>query len=199
MIDAGTIDASILADVLVRFVWQGVAIAALAWAALLLLRHARPQARYAVACLALLSCALVPATGLLQALVAGDVSGTTGIGLPLQDLGAALATDADGGASVVALTSIASPWIVIAWAAGVIVLSLRTGDGVRECGIVVDKVLDVVDVPNERIRPAPATPGTAAGECISGMAMLEERMLILLDAASLVFMERPQRGADAAA
>jgi len=82
----------------------------------------------------------------------------------------------------------------------VIVLSLGTGDGVRECGIVVDKVLDVVDVPNERIRPAPATPGTAAGDCISGMAMLEERMLILLDAASLVFMERTQRGStDAAA
>jgi len=82
----------------------------------------------------------------------------------------------------------------------VIVLSLRTGGGVRECGIVVDKVLDVVDVPTERVRPAPATQGTAAGDCISGIAMLDEQMLILLDAESLVFMERARAArADAAA
>jgi purine-binding chemotaxis protein CheW len=76
----------------------------------------------------------------------------------------------------------------------VIVLSLRTGSGVRECGIVVDKVLDVVDVPTERIKPAPATHGTAAAECIDGIATLEEQMLILLNAERLVSPERAHDG-----
>ena len=37
----------------------------------------------------------------------------------------------------------------------VIVLSLRTGNGQRECGIVVDAVRDVVDIVPDSIRPAP--------------------------------------------
>src|SRR5262245_22125731 len=41
----------------------------------------------------------------------------------------------------------------------VIVLSLRTADGQRECGIVVDSVRDVVDIANDSIRPAPAMTG----------------------------------------
>jgi purine-binding chemotaxis protein CheW len=37
----------------------------------------------------------------------------------------------------------------------VIVLSLRTADGHRECGIVVDSVRDVVDIAADSVRPAP--------------------------------------------
>src|SRR6188472_4009051 len=37
----------------------------------------------------------------------------------------------------------------------VIVLSLRTADGHRECGIVVDSVRDVVDIAADGVRPAP--------------------------------------------
>ena len=73
----------------------------------------------------------------------------------------------------------------------VIVLSLRSGSGQRECGIVVDKVLDVVDFSVDRIRPPPATHGAAATEFIEGIATLDEQMLILLDAERLVFGEQP--------
>ncbi len=112
-----------LADVLVRFVWQGAAIGVLAWAALALLRNARPQARYAVACLALLSCVIVPVGGLLQALAAVDAAAPGDIA-PSLPFVAAMA-DAGRDARPFALPEPVTPWIVIAWAAGVLVLSLR--------------------------------------------------------------------------
>lgn len=139
MIDAAMIDtlallAPALAGVLVQFVWQGAAIGLLAWATLVLLRDARPQARYAVACLALLSCVLVPAFGLLQALSTGDAPAAAGIGLPLRGMGAALANDTGSDASLLALPGIATSWIVIAWMAGVVVLSLRMACGLLWVG-----------------------------------------------------------------
>jgi beta-lactamase regulating signal transducer with metallopeptidase domain/predicted nucleic acid-binding Zn-ribbon protein len=45
---------------LLDFLWQGAAIGAAAALVLYALRDARPQARYAVACIALLACALLP-------------------------------------------------------------------------------------------------------------------------------------------
>lgn len=77
----------------------------------------------------------------------------------------------------------------------VIVLSLRTASGQREFGIVVDRVLDVVDVSAERVRPTSATHGTAAHEFIEGIATLDEQMLILLNAESLVLREQTSTGA----
>ena len=68
----------------------------------------------------------------------------------------------------------------------VIVLSLRTGDGQRECGIVVDSVRDVVDIATDSIRPAPAMTGSAAGEFIEGITTFGEQMLILFNADVLV-------------
>lgn len=68
----------------------------------------------------------------------------------------------------------------------VIVLSLRTADGQRECGIVVDSVRDVVDIAAESVRPAPSMQGCAANEFIEGITTLGEQMLILLDADRLV-------------
>jgi purine-binding chemotaxis protein CheW len=82
----------------------------------------------------------------------------------------------------------------------VIVLSLHIGKAQRECGIVVDQVLDVVDVTDDRIKPAPTTHGSAAGECIEGIVTLDEQMLILLKAESLVCHEPTSNGiADRAA
>lgn len=49
-----------LGNVLLHFLWQGALIGLLAWLTLLLMRREKPQARYAVACLALLSCLLLP-------------------------------------------------------------------------------------------------------------------------------------------
>ena len=44
-----------LAMALLHFLWQGAVVGALAWSALSLLKHARPQLRYAVACAAFTS------------------------------------------------------------------------------------------------------------------------------------------------
>jgi purine-binding chemotaxis protein CheW len=67
-----------------------------------------------------------------------------------------------------------------------IVLSLRSAAGTRECGIVVDGVRDVVDVAADSIRPAPSVDGDSAAASIQGIASVGERMLILFDADSLV-------------
>ena len=50
----------VLGRALLHFLWQGTLVALLAAIALQLLRDARPQLRYAVACLALLACVLAP-------------------------------------------------------------------------------------------------------------------------------------------
>ena len=68
----------------------------------------------------------------------------------------------------------------------VIVLSLRTGQGQRECGIVVDGVRDVVDIAADRIRPAPSLNGRDASEFIAGVTTIDEQLLILFDADDLV-------------
>ncbi len=67
----------------------------------------------------------------------------------------------------------------------IIVLSLQSAAGQRECGIVVDSVRDVVDVDTQSIRPAPAVGGEAGNEFIEGIATADEQMLILVDAQRL--------------
>ncbi len=56
---------SALAWSLLDFVWQGLLIGWIAALALGLLRHARPQTRYALACGALLLCAALPLSSLI--------------------------------------------------------------------------------------------------------------------------------------
>ena len=71
----------------------------------------------------------------------------------------------------------------------VIVLSLRTAEGQRECGIVVDSVRDVVDITADSVRPAPSMHGAPASEFIEGITTLGEQMLILFNADCLVSAE----------
>ena len=71
----------------------------------------------------------------------------------------------------------------------VIVLSIHAADAVRECGIVVDGVSDVVDIPLESIKESPAVGDQARSRCIRGLANVEDQMLILLDAEQLVARE----------
>jgi purine-binding chemotaxis protein CheW len=80
----------------------------------------------------------------------------------------------------------------------IIVLSMRTDHGQRECGVVVDEVRDVVDVDPAAIRPAPAMTGNGGSEFIQGIATVNEQLLILLDADNLASHELP-RLADSAA
>lgn len=116
-----------LGRVLLHFLWQGALIGIVAAVALHALRNARPQARYAVACLALLACVLVPAISLA---------------MQLQTSAAPVAVLVDGTAPSTALRmrfadieplrsqfELALPWIVLAWSAGACALSLRMGMG----------------------------------------------------------------------
>jgi len=69
----------------------------------------------------------------------------------------------------------------------IIVLSLRTADGVRECGIVVDSVQDVVEIAPQAIQPPPQLGNTTrVQEFISGIATVDDQMLIVLDVDELV-------------
>jgi len=71
----------------------------------------------------------------------------------------------------------------------IVVLCLRTDDGQRECGIVVDSVQDVADIALDSIRPAPSMNPGDTSEFIEGIATTDEKMLILLDADKLVSRE----------
>jgi beta-lactamase regulating signal transducer with metallopeptidase domain len=118
-----------LALALLHFLWQGALVGLLAWTALALLRDARPQARYAVSCLALLACVLLPACTLLHAFwQQADATGLARIafvgGGPVESI-AAIGPDT----LLPAPSDAALSWIVAAWAAGVATLSLRMACG----------------------------------------------------------------------
>ena len=81
----------------------------------------------------------------------------------------------------------------------IIVMSLRTARGDQEYGIVVDKVMDVVDIAPDQVKPTPATGVAAAADVIEGIATVDEQMLILLDAERLIFREPSDAQTQAAA
>ncbi|HEY5801624.1 MAG TPA: M56 family metallopeptidase [Burkholderiaceae bacterium] len=106
-----------LAWALLHFAWQGTLIAAATVCALAILRHAKPQARYAVACAALAACVLLPLYTLMT--FSAHVMG------PIQ-----LLRHANGG--VAGATALISDTlrthlhaIAAAWACGVLLLGLR--------------------------------------------------------------------------
>jgi purine-binding chemotaxis protein CheW len=68
----------------------------------------------------------------------------------------------------------------------IVVLSVETGSGTRECGLVVDNVSDVVEIPPAALRPAPHLGAGTVQEFIQGLATIGDHMLILLDCAALV-------------
>jgi purine-binding chemotaxis protein CheW len=72
----------------------------------------------------------------------------------------------------------------------IVVLSLGSGSGQRELGVVVDSVQDVVDVAASVIKPAPAV-SAIASTFIEGIATHEDQMLILLDAEALARSDQP--------
>jgi purine-binding chemotaxis protein CheW len=80
----------------------------------------------------------------------------------------------------------------------VIVLSLSTATGTREFGIVVDQVNDVVDLPEDHIRPAPETGGPNS-QAICGIATSDDKMIILLNAEQLIHEAAAPETADQAA
>jgi purine-binding chemotaxis protein CheW len=80
----------------------------------------------------------------------------------------------------------------------IIVLSLQSAEGRRECGIVVDSVRDVLDIDTQGIRPAPALDGASGNEFIEGIATAEDQMLILVDAQRLATSDSSSSSSSAA-
>jgi beta-lactamase regulating signal transducer with metallopeptidase domain len=120
----------LLGRALLHFIWQGALIGLVAALALQLLQGARPQARYALACMALLACVLVPAIHLAM-MVAAALEPAT----PFAMAAASMQPAASDVAIVPALSAwparidAAMPWIVVIWSAGACTLSLRMATG----------------------------------------------------------------------
>lgn len=120
-----------LASALLHFAWQGALVWLLAMLALALLRDARPQARYAVACIALLACAALPTLHVLAAFVdvlRGASGWTPAVAAPAAGAGGLRLVD-DVGAPAFAMPASLMPWIVAAWASGATLMSLRIAGG----------------------------------------------------------------------
>ncbi|WP_426341449.1 M56 family metallopeptidase [Pseudoduganella sp. S-14] len=128
---------------LLHFLWQGLLIGCVAALALHGLRNARPQTRYLVACFALLLCAALPLANFAWRLAdAAD----TGYVLPAPLEAAAIAAipgAADGMAADTALVDVDAmasweyllrrqmPWLVLLWAAGAALMTLRLSLGLQ--------------------------------------------------------------------
>ena len=122
---------------LLDFLWQGLLVGALAALALHALRNARPQARYAVACIALAACLALPLAGLLRdiVLVDADVAATGEAAAPAfaAAISHSIALPAPGPDWRDALQA-QMPAIVAAWSAGALLLALRLLLGCRWVG-----------------------------------------------------------------
>ncbi|WP_168191437.1 M56 family metallopeptidase [Thermomonas aquatica] len=130
MTDAIAMLVPVMATVLLHFLWQGVLVGVLAWMLLSLLPAARPQARYAVACGALLACVLLPLLTFAKLSFAGDAE-AAGVTAALAD-GSAIVGPTMDAAVLSTLSSPGNPllqWIVTLWAAGAGALALRMACG----------------------------------------------------------------------
>lgn len=142
---------SALGWALLHFLWQGLAVGLAAALSLMLLRNARPQARYAVACAALALCAALPIFGLLHGLQT-DVAAASPAAVS-----AATTPAAEPRAFVVPLESwrtvlqIRLPWIVSLWSLGAALLALRMAMGIAWVGRMRRKHAGTVD-PSWQVR-----------------------------------------------
>jgi purine-binding chemotaxis protein CheW len=68
----------------------------------------------------------------------------------------------------------------------IIVVAVRTATTVREFGLVVDAVSDVLDIDAGNLKEPPVLGGAATMDFIRGLAIVAERMLILLDVEALI-------------
>jgi D-alanyl-D-alanine endopeptidase (penicillin-binding protein 7) len=110
---------------LLHFVWQGALVGCMTAALLALLRNAKPEQRYAVACLALLVCLAWPVAELVHQLQAGPLQ--TRETLILRQ--GAIAGAPSGRGGLPAWLGAHLGWIVMAWAVCTALLALRTALG----------------------------------------------------------------------
>lgn len=126
---------------LLQFIWQGLLIGCgAAFVLNVFLRGARPRTRYAVACAALLACALLPLASVVYSLARADGDGGSDFqaAANLPRLILAGTGDPGGEAGLIDAVSYMSwsallqrqlPWIVLLWAGGAAFMSLRLGIG----------------------------------------------------------------------
>jgi beta-lactamase regulating signal transducer with metallopeptidase domain len=135
---------------LLHFIWQGLLIGWGVALAMYLLRSARPQTRYAVACGGMLLCAALPLASILMHLADADAAAAVAASAPAIGQGAAAAGPSAAGAAqgavimtIPALFADATlaaaesvlrrqlPWIVCLWLAGAALMSLRLAIGLK--------------------------------------------------------------------
>ncbi|KRC00610.1 M56 family metallopeptidase [Duganella sp. Root198D2] len=128
---------------LLHFLWQGLLIGCVAALLLHALRNARPQARYLVACTALLMCAALPLAHFAWRLADAADTGYV-LPAPLEATAIAAIPGVAGGqggeAALVDIDAMASweyllrrqmPWLVLLWAAGAALMTLRLSLGLQ--------------------------------------------------------------------
>lgn len=129
---------------LLHFVWQGLLIGWAVTLAMHVLRKARPQTRYAVACGALLLCAALPLSGILMQLadtrtvhetvtttISSDADGQRSVALTIA---APVAQAVVGNAALEAAYDVLRrqlPWVVGLWLAGAALMALRLAIGLK--------------------------------------------------------------------
>lgn len=122
---------------LLHFLWQGLLVGWVAALALHLLRNRSAQARYAVACGALLLCAALPLASIAWR-VAVQLGGhaapvpvdpvLVAVGATVEGIGVA---DADGMTSLEYALRRQLPWLVLLWAGGAALMTLRLSLGLQ--------------------------------------------------------------------
>ena len=68
----------------------------------------------------------------------------------------------------------------------VIVVRVQSEKGEKTVGIVVDGVSEVYSLNNDAIKPTPDLGSGASGACVSGLATIDSKMIVLLDIDSLL-------------
>jgi beta-lactamase regulating signal transducer with metallopeptidase domain len=119
----------VLGRTLLNFLWQGALIGVIAALLLQATRNARPQLRYAIACLALLACAVAPVVDVARQLAASDSEAAAPIVLASAATFAPVISQVTAGVTAWRIDN-ALPWIVALWAIGACMLSLRMALGV---------------------------------------------------------------------
>lgn len=71
----------------------------------------------------------------------------------------------------------------------VIILHTQQDNGDKIMGVVVDAVADVIHLPQAAIQPAPDFGGHVGTEFVTGLATVENRMLVLFDVDRLLRLE----------
>lgn len=119
----------VLGRALLNFLWQGALIGLIAALLLHVARSARPQLRYAIACLALLACAAAPVADVTRQLSASGSEDAAPIVIESVAAFAPAISQATANAAAWRVDDALS-WIVALWAIGACLLSLRMAMGV---------------------------------------------------------------------